>query len=375
MAAFGASPKQSMSPAGLAGSPGGGCATAAGSRSSLAASPRTSRGSLARGYEGKFGGGLFQGEGGCASPRSPAAAATPRSGRKQGVTSFTDPMNPFARPSSKSMTKVEDVRADAGRAGSRTSNPGHIGLPGGPGAERERPATASKVDVRTPADGRSKLVVHCYGSHAWRPSKAMPSGAHAKPQSSDGAANLIHRKEGKTGESSGAPSARCSSSALENYLNDMKRTGLARRAVPSKPSNELLRMNNVLNQLPSERRAERARSLSIEPRSPCQWRGAESDGEDTYGFASKRSVSGSWSARSSRRDILHHESGSENVTLNTPRSARGMSIKADQRFEEMVAHIKNKTPASQAEGRALKANDRTTSGLLDNNSYLKYPVD
>lgn len=326
----------------------------------MAASPRT-RGTLARGYEGRFGTHMFA-DGGAASPRSPkAAAATPRSGRKQGLTTFTDPTNPFSRHVSKQITRPEDVRGDGSRAGVRTCNPGH--MPSEPGS-RERPRTSGD-DVRTPNDGRSKLVVHCYGSQNWRPGKAVPNGSHKSPQSSDGVANLTTK------------SRPASAGYLENYLNDMKRCGHSLRSVPGTPSQSLQRMNDVMTQLPAQRRETRARSLSVD-QSDRKARiglvaGAESESEDNYGFTRKRSVDGRWTTRSSRLDILHHENGGESTPLVTPRSTR--QTKAEKRFEEVTAHMKAKCAENKAEGHAIKASDRSTGGLLDNESFLKYPVD
>ncbi|OLQ01353.1 hypothetical protein AK812_SmicGene15907 [Symbiodinium microadriaticum] len=60
---------------------------------------------------------LSEAEKGCLSPRS---------GRKSGVQSFTDPMNPFARVTSKAITNLQEARNDPERAGARTRTPGMI---------------------------------------------------------------------------------------------------------------------------------------------------------------------------------------------------------------------------------------------------------
>lgn len=223
----------------------------------------------------------------------------------------------------------------------------------------EQPGAQRSGDVRTPQDGRNKLVVHCYGGQNWRPGKAATNGGHRSPRCSEGVNSLLVNKKG--------------GSVLENYLNDMKRSGGSRRPGVGTPSEELQRMNDVSARLPAERRAERARSHSVDiARSPRGFPGAESDNEDTYGFARKRSVDGRWTAQSCRSTMLHHENGGESTPMVTPRSTR--QTKADQRFEEITAHMKAKLPEAKSEGKAIKASDRTTEGLLQNESWMKYPV-
>ncbi|CAE8620988.1 unnamed protein product [Polarella glacialis] len=292
------------------------------------------RGSLAAGYEGRFGSSIFQAQEKC----PPQAAQTPRSARKSGVTVFTDPMNPFARPSSKAIVKVEDARSDHLRAGARTNNPRFIPVEGG---ERQ-----------VASDGRQKLVAYRYGHHEWRPSKrcpdASPTDAPLSPRASRGAREVL------APESAGK-------SVLYNYLNDMKQCKSSLRAVPSVPSAALQRFNSDRHEVPSMRvhRPERARSLSVDR---CHVQ-AESDKVDSYGFAKKRPVSGQWTSRSNR-ELLHHE---EQATVMTPRTER-LHAQADKRFVEMVTHMKEANPNVRKHFEQYKDRNQNTAGLLDNHS-------
>eukprot|EP00438_Fugacium_kawagutii_P007609 Skav221450 [mRNA] locus=scaffold1700:75504:97976:- [translate_table: standard] len=109
---------------------------------------------------------------------------SPRSGRKPGLQSFTDPMNPFARTMSKAMTNLQETvqgsaglgggwerfsseaRADPQRAGARTKNPGMI--PVNEGGDRGSLSLGSLVV------GRGGFAVYRYGGVEYKPQKRCP---------------------------------------------------------------------------------------------------------------------------------------------------------------------------------------------------------
>jgi len=290
------------------------------------------RGALARGYESRFGTSIFE--------ASPVSSPTSQKSRKAAAHTFTDPTNPFARNQSKAMTKVEDVRADNHRAGVRTRNPCMIPQREGPGE-------------------RQKTIPYQYGHHAWKPGKRCSDSSPShwqgatSPRSGAGAAEAMVFE----------PSKPCS--ALENYLNDMKRCRSSLRAVPGTPSADLKRMNAEVSVLPSDRKSansedwrRRSRSLSMD-RSTHD----ESTNVDVYGFARKRPGTGKWTEMSPR-NLLHHETNSAEAAPK--RSER--FVKADQRFEEVVAHMKDATPALQKHFDTFKERNYDSTGLLFNSS-------
>ncbi|CAJ1339374.1 unnamed protein product [Effrenium voratum] len=198
------------------------------------------------------------------------------------VQTFTDPMNPFARNTSKAMTNLQEARADPARAGARTRNPGMI-----PAAE---------------GSDRLGFSVYRYGHHVYRPQKRISDVFPGSPSSTMVTPAPSPRNVPSPRSSQGATEALRSgkpitaTTALENYLNDMKRCSTSLRNVPPTPSADLQRMNNELTFLPSERGKgdalkRRSRSLSVD-RSMHE----ESSSSDAYGFARKRPVSGALGA-------------------------------------------------------------------------------
>lgn len=290
------------------------------------------RGALSKDYEGRFGTPLFK-------ENVPYTPCTPRTGKKPGLTTFTDPMNPFARTPSKAMTKIEDARNDAGRAGARTRNPGVI--PAETAAERQR------------GDDRlHRLVPHRYGNHEWHPSKRCPDSTpnsftsiHKSPRSSEGVAAALTTEP---------QLCQPGLSALENYLNDMKRGRHSRRALDGTPSAALQRINNMRAQLPADREfPSRARSHSVN-------RQAESDQEDTYGFPRKRPVSGRWAQHSSQNLLQHTESPREPGSLR----CSDRQQQADARFVEMVQHMKASIPGQRQQFELYKVRSKSSKDLL-----------
>jgi len=277
------------------------------------------------------------------------AFQSPRSGRKSGVQAFTDPMNPFARVTSKAITNLQEARNDPQRAGARTRNPGMIPVKEGP--------------------DRMQFAVYRYGHHEWRPGKRCPdkaaSVAAASP-CSDAAVPATPMPSPMSPRSSqGAAEALCTggkvSAALGNYLNDMKRHRTSLRAMPGTPSAALRRMNDENFLLPAERNqtegkvSRRSRSLS---KDRCLH--DQSTSTDVYGFARKRSVNGHWTSRSNRDFLYHRE---ETNAAPTPRAERAQQ--ADQRFQEVVAHMKETKPEVTRCVSAYKARNHCT-GLLYN---------
>eukprot|EP00434_Breviolum_minutum_P044390 symbB.v1.2.039641.t1/scaffold6700.1/size16098/1 len=211
---------------------------------------------------------------------------SPRSGRKPGLQTFTDPKNPFARNMSKAMTNLQEARADPLRAGARTKNPGMI-------PEYQCPFPAVEVLQGLP------FAVYRYGGVDYKPQKRCPdisgcptpapsprSQLAPSPRSSPGAADAL-RMDNKC------------ATALGNYLNDMKRCRTSLRAIPGTPSATLQRKNDECSFLPAERAdrrssfddiqrsPRRSRSLSVEPNLYEEGRAS-----DPYGFSRKRPVSG-----------------------------------------------------------------------------------
>merc|ERR1712183_191674 len=96
-------------------------------------------------------------------------------------------------------------------------------------------------------------------------------------------------------------------------------------------------MNDERVKLPAERRRMLGRSFSSDSRI-CD----TSAREENYGFSRKTAVVGSWTARSSRTDLLHHPDESQSLPP-TPRRFDQMG-KADSRFQEMVDHMNAANP-------------------------------
>lgn len=341
-----------------------------------AVSPR-SRGALAKGYEDRFGAVSAIIEQDASFPTS-----TPRPSRKPGVQSFTDPMNPLGRKLAKQMTRLEDSRNDTDRAGARTRNPGMI----------PRDFVIGGQERAMSEDGRRPLIAHRYSTSGdWRPGKRCPdyvgsgepapsslcesldgcSIAPMSPRCGKGVRSIFSDKD---------KSKSTSNSRLQNYLNDMKRSPAAKRSIPSTPSDQTLRMNDERVKLPAERRQERElfktanstaelfsrtgdepteksqsarmlRSYSCDPR--FHQRGDTSEREDIYGFIRKREVSGKWT-KCGGPDLLHHSPGHCDPP-STPRRAERIHAKADQRFAEMVAHMKAAAPEQKAQFEQHKA--------------------
>jgi len=284
---------------------------------------------------------LSEAEKGCLSPRS---------GRKSGVQSFTDPMNPFARVTSKAITNLQEARNDPERAGARTRTPGMI-------------------PVKESSD-RMQFAVYRYGHHEWRPQKRCPDALVASPRSeAEGRAPATPMPSPMSPRSSqGATEALRTGSkigtALGNYLNDMKRTRTSLRSMPGTPSAALRRMNDGSFLLPSERKpcegfrvSRRSRSLSSDRNLHEQ-----STSEDPYGFSRKRSVNGRWTSQSNR-DFLYHREECQGAP--TPRG-QGRAQQADQRFAEVVAYMKEMKPEVRRCFSAYKARDYDSTGLLYN---------
>lgn len=291
------------------------------------ATARQSRGELARGYESRFGSPMFQ--------ESPPCITTPRAAKKPGLTTFTDPHNPFARTLSKQMTNVEDVRCDTDRAGTRTRTPGVI-----------------PFDFVANTESRARTAPHRYGNHEWRPSKRCPDatprslGDQKTPRSSEG-----------VGDAMTMLSLGPKISVLENYLNDMKRCRTSLRVVPAPHAGSFERLRDEDYQPPPQRRL-RARSASVE-------RQVESR-SDSYGFPKKRSVSGYWTTRGSR-EMLNHP---ELVAAKKPHEER--LIQASARFEQMVAHIKESTPELRRHVEHFKARNLASISLHHDNTPVRF---
>jgi len=319
-------------------------------------SPRLRR-VLTAGFESRHSTALFQ------EPAAGQPAAAPRTLRKAGVRDFTDATNPFARSVSKQMTRADEARGDRERAGAPTRSP------------RVQAALQSAYDCpKTQGeDGRHLLVPYRYGGHESRPAKkpAPPESASWPAVASD------------AGKALGG--WRACGGALENYLNDMKRTKQA-RAVPqaAPPSPWLQRMTDMRLRLPAEREPSRARSLSCEPATEDFWAGAQrrsasqSPGDEEhrekYGFTRKRVVGGTWTHHAGRLDLLHHPGGdglAGDVTPRTPNSTR--ATQAGERFDEVMEHAKAFGPEQRQSFEYVKTKSECTAGLLASEQTVLHP--
>jgi hypothetical protein len=178
------------------------------------------------------------------------------------------------------------------------------------------------------------------------------------------------------------------SSALGNYLNDMKRCKASLRKVKGEPSAALRRKNDERHWLAPDRQAQLGRSVSCDS-SLYSRRGAanaESDKEDNYGFNRKKEVGGNWTPRgSSRMDLLHHPpneparheaslqassaslatSGALYTSAGVLATPRGRSAGADRRFTEMVAHMNATNPQQRKSYETLKIRGQNSLGIFD----------
>lgn len=324
--------------------------------------PFSPRGFLSASYESRFGG-----AGALLQDVSPGVSSpSPRSPRRPGVTAFTDPRNPFGRPRSKQMGGLLDARNDASRAGNRTRDAGVLTI--------DLPAAQIRQQG---TDVRERLVPYRYGNpEDWRPGRAAATCASTGQRSPRGC-----NSEG-VGEALGAtcgtfvgwaPAAQKDTRAavLGNYLNDMKRAGRTRGAAPAQPSDFLQRMNNTRTMLPAEMTSQR-RAASADvgvPATPRRSANAESEGCAVYGFSRKRPVSGR-ASRPSAPDFLRHEASPAHSA--TPRMER--QKKAEERFEEVVAHMKAATTLQKEQVQAFKERNRNSDRLLYSESVVKYAV-
>lgn len=197
-------------------------------------------------------------------------------------------------------------------------------------------------------EGRYKVVAYRYGGQDWRPGKRCPDASPSNhgwpsPRCSEGAAGSLTLRSQKGG-------------VLENYLNDMKRCKATRRVAPDSirtVAEGIIPFNRP------EQEQRRSRSLSTDRASFM-----ESGTIDVYGFARKRSVSNQ--RMSSDRELLHH-----NVT-ETPKTPRvsARQVQADQRFKDLVAHIKEKNSETNQHYKTFKERNTHSTGLLENSSAV-----
>jgi len=294
-----------------------------------------------------------------------------RASKRPGVSSFTDPLNPSGRIYCKNVAAsghLQEAKADGTRAGARTRNPG----------VQRADLGSERLSAK---EARERCLPHRYGNQDWRPSKASPTCAVSGQRSprglnSEGVGELLGSAVGGSGWTPVAQKeqqqARASgSTALGNYLNDMKRSVCARRPVAGDPSGFLRRMNDVRTQLPAQMTLER-RSASCDL--GCMRRTAhlesEPDEATHFGFPRKKPVEGRGSSRGPQPHFLAHAEPA--LQPATPRSPQ--RLKATQRFEEVVSHMKASSPAVREQLLALKAKNKTTHGMLYSESVVLYEV-
>lgn len=383
-------------------SPAGVCSARGRYSPAVQAKTKTS-GTLAKGYEGRFGSPSLTTQDSTSQCSTPASA---RPSRKPGVTKFTDAKNPSAREASKKMNNIEDFRSDTDRAGGRTRNPGMI-----PRSSEPRTDMAGS-EKRVSDDGRPTypFAAHQYStSPDWRPGKRCPDFGTPSPTP----ATSARSPRCSEGMQSAFPDTRANTASkgvLGNYLNDMKKTQKSLRSVAPQPSVNLQRMNDERVKLPSQRRLERnalvsscrtlpnttldvesehtfsisqdllggtrpqsariRRSFSCDPRiqrSAAQ--GEMNEREDNYGFTRKREVRGGWtSPRQGTPTLLHHEAGHNDPQPVSPRRSERLERKADERFVEMVAHMKAANPEQRLKFEHFKTRSEHSVGLISHNS-------
>jgi len=213
----------------------------------------------------------------------------------------------------------------------------------------------------SPQEARERIVQYCYSGEDWRPGRAAPACPITGQRSpygvnSEGIGEAMGGTCGSSGWASVAQQERRKSTgsvALGNYLNDMKRLTRTRRMAPAAPSPGLLRVNDLRHKLPVEMNMER-RSASCDtlPRSPKVHPNAESDASESivYGFTRRKLVRGH-SGQLTPRGFLHHkECSSEKIV---PRSERWEQ--SQQRFNELVAHIKATSAEQQERLESIRA--------------------
>lgn len=85
----------------------------------------------------------------------------------------------------------------------------------------------------------------------------------------------------------------------------------------------------------------------------------ESENHDTYGFARKTFVNGSWTHSASATNMLHHAEAPA-----TPRRLDQKERKANARFDEMVKHMSDKNPEQRSHFENLKSRGSVGEGIF-----------
>jgi len=261
-------------------------------------------------------------------------------------------------------------------------------------------------------DGRPTypFVAHQYSQGSdWRPGKRCPDYGTPSPTPA-ASARSPRCSEGMQTAFPESRSNASSKGVLGNYLNDMKKTQKSLRTVAPTPSVFMQRMNDERVKLPSQRRLERngfvsscktlptttldlesertfsickdllggdrpqsariRRSVSCDPRiqrSAAQ--GEMNEREDNYGFTRKREVKGGWtSPRQGTPTLLHHDAGHNDPQPCSPRRSERLERKADERFVEMVAHMKAANPEQRLKFEHFKTRSEHSGGLIAHDS-------
>lgn len=319
----------------------------------------TDRGRLSATYENRFGasGGFRRDLG------PPPQDNSPR--KKPGVSTFTNPKNPFCRTSGKKQSPLEEARVDVKRAGARSRQANVL-----PFEAPERGAPSSRGE-----EGGEQRTVAFTFCRDHRPGKASctPRG-----DTSQGVTEAL---------GGGGAGTRRIEGPLANYLNDMKKTNRARRPGCAVPSEFVQRMNATQIMLPTDigegtgtapgcgtrRRAtsedihgSRRRSIS-----------EQSIREDCYGLGPRKrqaSVSCNGTPRASvscsTSSFLHHE---ERKAPTTPRTS-SRQRKAGERFDEVVLHMKETHQWCKEQSESTKAKIYGHDGFMYSEQVIKYPV-
>jgi len=329
---------------------------------SICSNYESAMGRLSTNYESRFGasGGFRQD----APQQSSEQLVTPRS-KRPGVTSFTNPKNPFGRVSGKKANPLEEAKVDKGIAGIRTRTAGVMRL------ETSGPEDVSSAGVHRGA--------YSFGREC-RPMKAgatCPSSGQRSPRGncSAGVSDALGAGSGSGGYAPATARQMQRSGALGNYLNDMKRSGRTRRSGQAEPSDFTKRLNDRNVMLPAQfANTERlGRAASVDAGSVRRTASEESDRVDVYGFGHIRRQVSERRAGSTTPSFLHHDVSTASTPATTPRQSERQR-RAEQRFGEVVDHMGASQTWYKEQRESTKAKIYKSDGFMYSDQVVKHPV-
>jgi len=317
---------------------------------------------MAQSYESRFGTSSVLNH----EPASPVAAATPRASKKPGVTTFTSASNPFGRTSLKKPSQLEEAKHDAGRAGARTRNAGVMTM--------EPPGGAAAASSSKGGDQVRMMFSPDYKAGKMTPVCPESKGRLPRGFASQGMAEVLGSSA--SGGASPASTAR-QSPALSNYLNDMKRSGRARRGPPNESPASL---QGQTGDLFDTKHGALRRAASVDFGSSRRTFSVGSDcSEDGVGSSPYKPWRRQSSVNARGKDpvLLHHINLGEGTatTVGSPPTPHGeRQRKNDKRFEEVCGHMKTVVSSQRAQAEVHRKTNQGNSKLLHNEQVVKYEV-